>query len=37
MFQDATERALMCRLMRPMARESYGSTARLAAMPDALQ
>ena len=34
MFQDANERALMCRLIPPMARESYGSTAHLAAMPD---
>lgn len=37
MFQDAKERALMCRLIPPMARDKDGSTAHLAAMSDQLQ
>ena len=37
MFQDAKERALMCRLIPPMARDKDGSTAHLAAMSDELK
>lgn len=37
MFQDARERALMCRLIPPLARDKDGSTAHLTVMSDELR